>query len=138
MNNAIVLCLTVMVTWGLAPQFGRLSGVNAMMMTVLISLGTLATTLPVAFSQNYAAAGSKALSLAFVGGILNGIGLLAFYALVAGSNKGFWELSRVLPIAMVLVPIGITVAARFFFNEPITLQKCIGLTFACFAVWFLK
>ena len=109
-----------------------------MMMTVLITSGSLLATLPIAFSQNYAAAGSRALMFGLVGGIANGIGLLAFYRLVAGSNEGLWEISRVLPISFVLVPIGTAIGARLFFNEAITADKVIGLVLAGGAIWFLK
>ncbi|MBI2454188.1 MAG: hypothetical protein HYV54_01270 [Parcubacteria group bacterium] len=138
MNSATLLCLVVGFFWASAPLLGRLSSVNAMMMTVLIASGSLAVTLPVAFSQNYAMAGSKALIFGLAGGIANGIGLLAFYRLVAGSNEGLWEISKVLPISLVLVPIGIAIGAKFFFNEAITTEKLIGLTLACGAIWFLK
>ena len=138
MNSATLLCLVVGLFWASAPLLGRLSSVNAMMMTVLIASGTLVATLPVAFSQNYAAAGSRALMFGILGGIVNGIGLLAFYRLVAGSNEGLWEISRVLPISFVLVPIGLTIGARVFFNEAITIDKLIGLALACGAIWFLK
>lgn len=138
MNNAIFLCAIVGLAWSSAPLLGRLSSVNAMMMTILIAFGTLVTTLPVAFSQNYAAAGSKSLSIGLIAGIVNGIGLIAFYRLVAGSNQGLWEASKVLPIATILMLIGITLGSRIFFGEPITTQKLIGITLACGAIWFLR
>lgn len=138
MNNATLLCVVVGIFWAAAPLLGRISSVNAMMMTVLIASGTLVATFPVAFSQNYAAVGSKALMLGLLAGIVNGIGLLAFYRLVAGSNEGLWEISRVVPISLALVPVGIAIGSRLFFSEALTTEKIIGLVLACGAVWFLK
>lgn len=138
MNSAALLCFVVGIFWAAAPLLGRLSSVNAMMMSVLIASGTLLATIPVAFSQNYTAVGSKALIFGLVGGIANGIGLLAFSRLVAGSNEGLWEISRILPISLLLVPIGIAIGAKLFFNEAITTEKIIGLILACGAIWFLK
>lgn len=138
MNNAILLCLVAGVLFGAAPLLGRLSSANAMVMVVLIASGTFVATLPIAFSQNYAAAGSRTLIFGLLAGILNGIGLIAFYRLVAGSNEGLWEISKVLPISLVLVPIVIAIGARILFGETFTITKIIGLTLACGAIWFLK
>lgn len=137
-KTATLLCLVVGLSWAGAPLLGRLSSVNAMMMAVLIASGSLAVMLPVAFSQNYASAGSRALLFGIAADIINSIGLLAFYRLVAGSNEGLWEISKVLSISFILVPIGITIGAKFFFGETITNEKMIGLAFACGAIWLLK
>ena len=138
MNNAVLLCIVAGLCFAGAPLLGRLSAVNAMMMTVLIAVGTLIATLPVAFSQNYVAAGSKALTYALIAGVVNGIGLLAYYGLVAGANEGRWEISKVLPIPLVICPIFIAIGAMLFFHEALTTQKVIGIVLACTAIWFLK
>lgn len=138
MNNVALLCATVAISWGIAPQLGRLSGMNAMMMTVWIAVGTLVATVPVAVSQNYASLTTKTLALVVAGGIFNGIGLLAFYRLVAGSGEGLWEMSKVLPAVFVCVPIAVAIGAWLFFGEKITLNKFIGLGLACGAIWFLN
>ena len=138
MNNAMILCVLVGLFWGIAPLVGRLSSANAMMMSVLVAVGTLLATLPVAFSQNYAAIGFKSLVLALIAGIANGIGLLIFYRLVAGSNEGLWEISKVLAISSVIMPIIIVIGARICYSEAITIEKIIGLVLACAAIWFLK
>jgi len=138
MNNPTLLCGVVALCWALAPMLGRMSSVNAMMLAVLVAAGSLIAALPVAFSQNYAAVGSRAIILGLVTGIVNGIGLIAFYRLVAGSSEGLWEASRVLPIAYVLVPVGIAILARLFFGEVVTTNKVIGLALAGGAIWFLN
>ncbi|MBI2263212.1 hypothetical protein HYU72_01040 [Candidatus Berkelbacteria bacterium] len=138
MKNAMLLCFVTGFFLGVAPLLGRLSSVNAMMMAVLIAGGTLTAMLPVAFSQNYAAAGLRSLMFALSGGIANGVGLLFFYRLVAGSNEGLWEISRVLPISLVLMVMSIAIGARIFFGEAFTNEKVIGLILACGAIWFLK
>ncbi len=138
MNNQWILCIVAGLLWGMAPLVGRLSSVNAMMMTVLIAVGTLVATLPVAFSQNYAAVGWQYLGYGVLGGVLNGVGLLAFYWLVAGSNQGLWNASQVLPISFVIVPIVIAAGSCIFFKEPVTVSKVLGLIFAAFAIYFLN
>ncbi len=138
MNKAIFLCALVGVFFGTAPLLGRLSSVSAMMMAVLVAAGSLVATSPFAFSQDYAAAGPKGIILGLLAGILNGIGLIAFYQLVAGANKGLWEISKVLPIALALVPIVIAIGAAIFFGEKFTASKIIGVALAGGAIWFLK
>ncbi len=138
MNNAMILCVLVGLLWGIAPLVGRLSSANAMMMSVLVAVGTLLATLPVAFSQNYAAASFKAIAFALIAGLANGIGLLFFYRLVAGANEGLWEISKVLATTSVIMPIVLVIGARLFYSEALTIEKIIGLVLACAAIWFLK
>lgn len=138
MNNAVLLCLVVGFFWAASPILSRFSGVNAGMMAVLVTIGTFAIAFPLVFRQDWTQAGSKALMFALLGGIANGIGLLAYYRLVAGANENLWEISRVLPITLVIVPVGIVIGSRIFFNEAITTEKIIGLVLASCAIWFLK
>jgi len=138
MNNVILLCVTAGFFFGVAPLVGRLSSVNAMLMALLIAAGTFAVTLPVAFTQNLAAADWKALTFGLVGGVINGIGIIAFYRLVAGANEGLWEMSKVLPVALVLIPIVTTIGAIIFFGEALSVHKIIGIVLACGAIWFLS
>ncbi len=137
MNNSWVLCLAVGISWGLAPVLGRLSGVSAMPMAVLLAAGTLLATLPFS-NQHYGDFTAKAITLALLAGLVNGAGLIAFYRLVAGSGEGLWELSKVLPVALILVPVVIALFAKVLFSEPLTAQKIIGLVLAGTAIWFLK
>lgn len=138
MNNAYAMCAVVAFFWTLAPILGRYSGLGAMMMTVLVAVGTLVATLPVAFSQNYAVIEGRYLTLALAGGVANGIGLLAFYRLVAGAGEGLWEISSVLPMAYVAVPLVTAFAAWMILGEAMTVSKAIGLAFAGLAIWFLS
>jgi drug/metabolite transporter (DMT)-like permease len=124
--------------WGASTLIARYSAVGSYMMAILISVGGMIAMLPLLPSQNFAAAGTRALAIGLGAGIVNGLGLLAFYKLVGGANEGLWELSRVIPIAMVLVPIVVTIGARFMFDEPFTPTKLIGIGLACAAIWFLE
>ncbi len=134
----LLLSVIAGLSFGIAPLLGRYAPVNAMMMAVLIAGGSLAAVLPVAFLQNYAAAGSRALMINFAAGIANGIGLLVFYYLVARANEGLWEISRVAPIVFGLVPVIVAIGAWVFFDEALTRDKFIGIVLVCGAIWFLK
>jgi len=138
MNNQWILCLIAGIFFGMAPLVGRLSSVNAMMMAVLVAVGTLAATIPVAFSQNYATVGWLYLCWGLLGGLINGIGLLAYYKLVAGANSGLWNVSTVLPITAVIMPVVIVIGGCIIFKEPMTTNRIIGLVLAGLAIFFLN
>jgi drug/metabolite transporter (DMT)-like permease len=136
--EALLYSIGVGLFWGASTLIARYSGAGPYMMAILISIGGLITMLPLIPGQDFAATGGKAIAIGVVAGIVNGLGLLAFYKLVGGANEGLWELSRVIPIAMVLVPIVVTVGARFVFAEPFTPTKLVGIALACAAIWFLE
>jgi hypothetical protein len=138
MNNSYLLTTLIGLTWAAAPLIGRVAQVNAMMMAALIALGTFLAAIPMVVNQNYTSSDWRSICLVLFAGVLNGIGLTAFYRLVAGANEGLWEMSKVLPIAFVLVPIGIMVGSRIFYGEYITTDKMIGIVLACGAIWFLN
>lgn len=138
MNNALLLCVSIGLFWAGAPLVGRLSAVNAMMMTVLIAVGSLAINLPAAFTQDWSSTSPRAIAFGLVAGLLNGAGLLLFYRLVAGSSEGLWDLSRVIPLAFVLVAVCSVFGARIFYGETLSTDKIIGLGLAASAIWFLK
>jgi drug/metabolite transporter (DMT)-like permease len=136
--EALSYSLAVGIFWGASTLIARYSGAGPYMMAILISIGGMITMLPLLPSQSFAATGSRSVAIGIGAGIINGLGLLAFYKLVGGANDGLWELSRVIPIAMVLVPIVITVGARVVFDEPFTPTKLVGIALACAAIWFLE
>jgi hypothetical protein len=136
--EALAYSIAVGIFWGASTLIARYSAVSAYMMAILISVGGTLAILPLVPGQNFAAAGVRAVAIGLGAGIINGLGLLAFYKLVGGANEGLWELSRVVPIAMVLVPIVVTVGARFMFDEPFTPTKIVGIVLACVAIWFLE
>ena len=138
MIQSFMICALVGLCWSAAPLFGRASQLNPWIMVSLVALGSLVTVLPMLFTQNFSVIGGKALSIGIISGIVNGIGLIAWYYLVAGSNKGLWELSSVLPIAIVLLSVMLVIGGRIFFNELITTERIIGLALACGAIWFLR
>lgn len=138
MNNPYTLTALIGLTWAAAPLIGRVAQLNAMMMAALIALGTFLAAIPIVINQNYASADWRSICLVLFAGILNGIGLTAFYRLVAGANEGLWDMSKVATIAYVLVPIAIMAGTRIFYGEFLTTDKMIGVVLACGAIWFLS
>jgi len=138
MNNMYILCLLVAVCWSGAPFLGRISQLNPSMMVIAIVVGSLIPILPIALYQNFSLVSTRALSFGVAGGIINALGLIAWYRLVSGSNDGLWELSSVLPIAIVLMAVMLVVGGKIFFGESFTVNKTIGLVLASGAIWFLR
>ena len=136
--SALFYCVATGIFWGVATLVARYLSVGLWMMAILISAGQFLAMVPLLPSQSFAAAGTKTVGIGIAAGLINGLGLLAYYQLVAGANDGLWELSRVAPIAMMLVPIVITIGARFMFDEPFTANKIAGIALACVAIWLLE
>ena len=137
-TKVAVLCAFNALCWAAAPLIGRLSNTSAMVMAVMINVGSLVAVLPIAFTQKYSEVGPKGLVIALVAGIINGIGVIAFSHLVHGSAQGHWEASKIIPIVFVLVPVGVVFGARLAFAEAITVQKVLGIVLACVAIWLLS
>jgi drug/metabolite transporter (DMT)-like permease len=136
--GALFFCVATGIFWGVATLVARYMSVSVWMMAILISAGQFLAMLPIMPGQSFTAAGTKTIAIGIGAGLINGLGLLAYYQLVAGANQGLWELSRVAPIAMVLVPIVITIGARFMFDEPFSANKIAGIALACVAIWLLE
>ncbi len=136
--KAAALCGLNAMCWAAAPLIGKLSNANAKVMAVMISVGSLVAVLPMAFTQNYSAVGNKGLLVALAAGIINGIGVIVFYQLIFGLEQGYWEISKIIPIVFVLVPVVAVIGSRLVFAEEITIEKIIGVGLACAAIWLLK
>lgn len=125
--------------WAVAPLIGRVSGIGGLPMGLAVAGGSLLATLPILLMRgSHEALVSKGGLVAASAGVVNGLGLITFYLLLAGAADGRWELSKSLPIAYALVPVGIALGAWYYFGESLTLEKCIGLGLIATAFWFLK
>jgi len=138
MEKMMVLCVVNATCWIVAPIVGRYSGLGAMPMAFFVGLGTFLAASPAMFLSAEFSFQARPIALGLGAGILNGLGIVAFYALVAGSAKGLWELSQVVPIVYVLVPIGVAVLGLLLFGEVTTGYKVAGLALAGLAIWCLS
>jgi len=138
MNNSFLLCLIVGISWSGAPFLARITQLNPWIMASLISIGTLISVLPFMLKQDFSIVSTSGLSIGLVAGILNGIGILAWYRLVAGSNEGLWELSNVLPVAVILLTVALVIGGWLFFKDALTMKRILGLVLACSTIWLLK
>lgn len=109
-------------------------------MAMSIIVGGIIIVIPLTYVQfnNVLSSSPKALSLGLTAGVINAVGVIAWYKLVAGSNEGLWELSSVLPIAIVLLAVMLVLGGKVFFEESLTLSRLFGLILATGAIWFLR
>lgn len=76
--------------------------------------------------------------LMIVAGIVNGIGLVLFYRLIEQAQNGISEMSRMIPIVLVMMPTIISIGGVMFFKEGITLGKISGTALVLAGVYVLN
>jgi len=138
MSSAFVLCISIALCWSAAPFVGKISGLNPWVMAILTIVGGLIPMIFLALNQNFSTIGARGISLGLLAGVINALGIIAWYRLVVGSTEGLWELSSVLPIALILLCVALAIGGRIFFDEPFTVNKVIGIFLAGGAIWFLR
>lgn len=132
MNNPLIYCFIVGICWGGMGLIARVSGLGSQWTAIMLGAGTLATTL---VGINTILPPLKPLTICFIAGIVNGIGMLAFGVLTSWEGT---EVSKVLPIAFALIPIAITFGALIFLGEQLTTTKAIGITVIAIGVYILS
>lgn len=137
-NSGLSYAFAVGFFFSLAPLIMKQVQIGALMMAFFIAVGSLLAMVFIPFTNFWSAPSTGDLALATVAGIANGIGLIAFYMIVWGSNSGQWEFSKIAPIGLVLAPAGFAIGGRLFYGEPITAAKVVGLVFAGLAIFFLN
>lgn len=131
-------CLGIALSWSGAALIGRYLGLNPYVMTVFITGGTVAVVSPFLVTQDFTSITMKVGAIALFAGILNGIGLLCQYFIIAGSATGKWELGNTLPIGIVGLSLAIFVGSWYFFGDAMTTQRSLGIVLAVVAIWLLR
>ena len=140
MANQYIFCIIVASCWAGAAFLGRASQLNAWIIAILLITGGIITIIPLVYFHfdNLLSITNKGLSLGLAGGVVNTLGVIAWYKLISGGNEGLWNLSSTLPIAVVLLAVSLVIGGRLFFGDVITNERLLGLTMACGAIWFLR
>jgi drug/metabolite transporter (DMT)-like permease len=136
MNNPLVLTVIVALAWSSAPLLGRQSTIGAMPMATLVAIGTAFVALPLLIMQDWGQVSLQQYKLNLGIGLANGIGLLAFYALVDGAIKGRWDLAQYGTVCYVLVPVIMAVVGKAWYGDDWTTNKTIMLLLASGAIYF--
>ncbi len=140
-NLTAILCA---VFFGSAALIARAAPMPYPIMALLIGSGTAFATL-----MWYALVGGNYNEIAvtisqpkgllmIVAGIINGIGLVLFYRLIEQAQNGSAEMSRMIPIVLVMMPTIISIGGVMFFKESITLGKIIGTVLVLIGIYVLN
>ena len=138
MNNPLIFCFTVAICWAGSSFLGRASELNPWMIACFIIIAGLIPIFPIACQQSFSLISTKAWVYGISAGVINTIGLIAWYYLVSGANNGLWNLSSVLSISIVLLTIFLAIGNKVLFNDLLTIKHMLGLVLACLAIWLLK
>ena len=132
MNNPFFYCLIAAFCFGIWPLIARFANLSQGMFLLTLGLGT--GVLSLFFINNWQFT-SKSLLLGLACGLVNGIGIIAYSKVI---NWHGAELSKLIPIIAVLMPIFTVVGAVTFLGEPLTIKKVAGIFMVAFAIYLLS
>ena len=130
------VCIAVVALfWGGYPLVARTSGLGGPVGTLVLSLAGLVPVVLATLATGTAvrASSDQLLRLA-VAGLMMGIGLIAFNRLANGEL----DASVAIPIVDSAMLIVSTVGALWFFAEPVTVQKVVGIVLLAAGILLLR
>ena len=130
------VCIAVVALfWGGYPLVARTSGLGGPVGTLVLSLAGLVPVVVATLATGTAvrASSDQLLRLA-VAGLMMGIGLIAFNRLANGEL----DASVAIPIVDSAMLIVSTVGALWFFAEPVTVQKVVGIVLLAAGILLLR
>ena len=134
MNNGLILCLVTAIGFGAWPLIARWSGANDAWVTVIVMTVTTLVGALALVSRLPAMPSARSIGILAVAGVFNGVGMIAYGKLVAGTDH---EISSLPAVSLIMMIAVIYVGGIALFHEQITTQKVIGIIFAGIGVWFM-
>ncbi len=136
-SSALLAVLITALGFGLWPLIARFAALSPIATALYASIGTVVV---IAFGMRlpmftYGQTSGGTILLCLLGGLLNGIGFLAYSFII--SNRD-WNLSLYIPIVVVLMSVMTVVGGMILFHEAVTAQKVIGILLAIAAIWALN
>ena len=86
------------------------------------------------FYFEWGATTTRGLVYLALSGVMAGIGFLAYTRLVSNPE---WAISTYAPASTILIVIILTLGGKFFYGEPLSSEKIIGLLLGASAVWLM-
>lgn len=134
MNNGLVLCLMTAVGFGSWPMIARFAGANNAWTGFLVMGGTAIVSALFYRGELATVPNSRALTLLALGGIVNGVGAIAYTRLITDQQFG---MSSWVPASLALMVVFVTIASTILFKEPFPITKILGLMLACAGIWLM-
>lgn len=117
------------------PLLVRIAPATPAWTTVIIMMSSGAVGLIATTFTPQSVISTKGIWIAVIAGLLNGVGMLAYGKLVTWQGV---DLSETLPMTTILITLICSIGAIYFYGEPVTIHKVIGIVLAIAAVWFLN
>lgn len=133
MNKMVALCFAAASCFASWPFLTRKAGLSMVWTSLTINFVTALVALGYYYFHIQAPPKPSALVMAVVAGVINGIGFLCYSYL----NAGEFEVSKVLVLIDIFLPLIALCLGAIFLGEPITVHKCIGVGFALLGVYFI-
>jgi len=135
----LLLATLAGLAWAAALVVVRYSGVSPAAMPLIIAVGSFVAVLPTAYFAQMASLRWQAVAIAFVGALLNGVGMtIGWQGVVGGAVRGQWELSAVAPTMYISLITFTAVGSVIFLGDHFTWSKATGIVFAAAAIWLLS
>ncbi len=135
MNNPLYYCIFAALCFGGWPLLGRCSGLSSGWMSLLVASGTVILGIVSILTQTGNTPSTRSVIIGLTAGAINGVGMLA-YAKVIGWQGS--DVSKILPIAMILTPMFAMAGALIFLGEPVSAKKLLGAGIACTGIYLLS
>jgi len=134
--TADVACIAIVALfWGGYPLVARTSGFGGALGTLVLSLAGLVPIVAAALWGGFAVRPSRGQLVRLgIAGVMMGIGLLTFNRLANGKLDASVSIP-IVDTAMLLVS---AVGALWFFHEPVTTQKLVGIALLVIGIVLLR
>lgn len=132
MNGVFWLTFLSGVFFGVWPLVMRASGLGAAWVAIMLALGS--GLVGISVFKGTAFPSLNGLLIGLAAGLLNGFGVLAYGKLIGMPEV---EMSKIVPLLVVLIGAVGVLGGYFFYGEPFTLRKIIGIIAVIIAAFLL-
>lgn len=137
-SNPLTYCALAGIAFGIYPAVARYSGLPSTWLGVLVTLGTLiVVSVWTGLNSGSTTFTPRTIGVCLLAGLINGIGMVAFTKLLGWQGSGA-DISKVVPLASVIMVFMVLIVGIAVFREPLTAKKLLGVAMAAGAIMLLK
>lgn|GEM_PF-2011359 len=135
LNNPLTYCIFAALCFGGWPLLGRCAGLSSGWMSLLVASGTVVLGTVSIITNPASTPSVRAIVIGLTAGAINGVGMLAYSKVIGWQGS---DVSKILPIAMILTPMFAMAGALIFLGEPVSAKKLFGAGIACVGIYLLS